>query len=699
MSALLGFLLSLIPAPSALSQAVPAPAVSHRWVGNTLQLQVTGEPGFRYLCEFSTDLGLHWQALGGWRSVKGDYSYTARTNGEALAYRILAERSKRDCRPFAPAAINHILISGQSNAIGRSDGEAAPLSATQPFENVMFNPFTKLRYGASQGSLTLTRYASTGLRAPHHPASVIHDPPIDEISWLVRDSAAYRTPGVVKSFVPLVEGSEPLLGTLTQDYPVFESMASTIANTLTSRHGTRFLVSIHGVGSMPISSLNKSAFPDFEHAIALADLHPSLSGWATGPYANGLHQVLRAQEIAQSQQLTYKVAALVWIQADGTDDADYSQQLSQLINDYNHDIQLLTGQTEDVVVFMEQPQWEPTAKPTRVDEEFWAVHRDLDPQTHHGGRACLVGPRYPVPCPVHYLPVGVRSQGARFANAMERILFAGQPWEPLSPRAVRVEGHRVEIDFHVPFGTLNAGTTTNLGAIDPFLGFHIPNELGQEIIQKVTIEDADTVVLACSEDPLGRTVSYARVKQGAGTVQKGYLCDTAAPPTFYRAANGADLDSRDFCIAFEVPIPWTESEQIVTQAVLLQAPLFDADEDGLPDAWELESFGNLSRATAWSDQDGDGLSDLAEFMADLDPTDPTDRPVLKRSGLEPVPGQLDLVWHRLPGRRYALETSRDLVHWERWEEVYSARADSEESVIRVPFLASGAYFRVVLLPK
>ncbi|MEM7395218.1 MAG: proprotein convertase P-domain-containing protein [Verrucomicrobiota bacterium] len=47
-------------------------------------------------------------------------------------------------------------------------------------------------------------------------------------------------------------------------------------------------------------------------------------------------------------------------------------------------------------------------------------------------------------------------------------------------------------------------------------------------------------------------------------------------------------------------------------------PNDDTDADGLPDAWELQYFGNLS-AGPDDDPDNDGHSNLEEFMADTDP--------------------------------------------------------------------------------
>jgi hypothetical protein len=46
--------------------------------------------------------------------------------------------------------------------------------------------------------------------------------------------------------------------------------------------------------------------------------------------------------------------------------------------------------------------------------------------------------------------------------------------------------------------------------------------------------------------------------------------------------------------------------------------IVDTDGDGLPDAWEIANFGNLTQ-TAGGDFDGDGFSNLAEFNAGSDP--------------------------------------------------------------------------------
>jgi hypothetical protein len=49
-------------------------------------------------------------------------------------------------------------------------------------------------------------------------------------------------------------------------------------------------------------------------------------------------------------------------------------------------------------------------------------------------------------------------------------------------------------------------------------------------------------------------------------------------------------------------------------------PNADTDTDGLPDDWELQYFGSTATTTGTADHDGDGYTDLQEFIAGTDPT-------------------------------------------------------------------------------
>ncbi|MCJ8503062.1 chitobiase/beta-hexosaminidase C-terminal domain-containing protein [Desulfatitalea alkaliphila] len=62
----------------------------------------------------------------------------------------------------------------------------------------------------------------------------------------------------------------------------------------------------------------------------------------------------------------------------------------------------------------------------------------------------------------------------------------------------------------------------------------------------------------------------------------------------------------------------------------------DSDGDGMPDSWELEHFGTLDR-DGMGDFDGDGISDLDEYLNGFDPTRPNNVPSVPVI-LEPLNG-------------------------------------------------------------
>jgi parallel beta-helix repeat protein len=53
---------------------------------------------------------------------------------------------------------------------------------------------------------------------------------------------------------------------------------------------------------------------------------------------------------------------------------------------------------------------------------------------------------------------------------------------------------------------------------------------------------------------------------------------------------------------------------------------YDTDKDNIPDDLEIEIFGDLITASATSDHDGDGFSNILEYRRNTDPTDPLSHP-------------------------------------------------------------------------
>ena len=87
-----------------------------------------------------------------------------------------------------------------------------------------------------------------------------------------------------------------------------------------------------------------------------------------------------------------------------------------------------------------------------------------------------------------------------------------------------------------------------------------------------------------------------------------------------------------------------------------QLAIVDVDADGISDAWEKEhAAGNLMILGATSDKDHDGQTDLAEFIADTNPLDPTD--LLKILVFRRDKDILDLVFTSKPSRFYQITAS------------------------------------------
>lgn len=67
-----------------------------------------------------------------------------------------------------------------------------------------------------------------------------------------------------------------------------------------------------------------------------------------------------------------------------------------------------------------------------------------------------------------------------------------------------------------------------------------------------------------------------------------------------------------------------ETDSASSDTTLLVDYGLDSDGDGLPDAWEIEHFGDLETSDGTGDTDGDGVSDAQEYQDGTDPTDPDD---------------------------------------------------------------------------
>jgi Tol biopolymer transport system component len=121
----------------------------------------------------------------------------------------------------------------------------------------------------------------------------------------------------------------------------------------------------------------------------------------------------------------------------------------------------------------------------------------------------------------------------------------------------------------------------------------------------------------------------------------------------------------------------------------------DSDHDGLPDAWEMYFFGTLDQ-TGSDDFDQDGYSNLAEFIAGTDPTDPG--AAFRIQSASSADGQLSMSWNITPFRTYRIEFKDDLSATD-WSPSTEAPVVSGNLARFAPALAldsSQRFYRVVV---
>ena len=85
----------------------------------------------------------------------------------------------------------------------------------------------------------------------------------------------------------------------------------------------------------------------------------------------------------------------------------------------------------------------------------------------------------------------------------------------------------------------------------------------------------------------------------------------------------------------------------------------DADNDGLPDAWERQ-YGSPGDFTPLGDWDEDGFTDEQELQAGTCPTNGADYLAMTLHGLLPGGAGLQMEWTSVEGRRYQIRRSADL---------------------------------------
>ncbi len=173
-------------------------------------------------------------------------------------------------------------------------------------------------------------------------------------------------------------------------------------------------------------------------------------------------------------------------------------------------------------------------------------------------------------------------------------------------------------------------------------------------------------------------------------------------PVWSTDRTGADLIANGLGVTLSGAVTGLH-QALYLRLVDTSAPA-DTDHDGLPDAWELAHGLDPNNPTdATTDPDGDGQSNLAEYVAGTDPALGTSR--LAILVLTKAPAAVDLTWSSVPGKSYTIQWSPDLTTWTTVEsapgvplEVPAASGPSTATTVSVPPGTAARFFRVGVAP-
>jgi hypothetical protein len=122
----------------------------------------------------------------------------------------------------------------------------------------------------------------------------------------------------------------------------------------------------------------------------------------------------------------------------------------------------------------------------------------------------------------------------------------------------------------------------------------------------------------------------------------------------------------------------------------------DSDEDGLPDSWEVQYLGNLSKG-AGDDSDGDGQTNAVEYRTG---TMPNNGASLFAVSMAPVnSSQFTLTWPSVPGKMYKVQSTATLAGtWNNLAAVPAASSPATTTSYPITKSDSRSFYRVALEP-
>lgn len=345
-----------------------------------------------------------------------------------------------------------------------------------------------------------------------------------------------NTVGGANTLVPLVE---------TTYETCANGFADSIASTLIGQSlSHRLIVSGSGIPGEPYSAI-------------CGPTDYSGGGTAGSPsFLEMMQQITQAKNLCGTTY-THRAVILVHGETDATNNNNnYSANLVTWQKDIQKGSNTITGQSVTVPFLVMQNVYSLTG----LQQLATCI---AHPSTH-----VLVGPEYNFlhqtaaeiaagANSLHLQNYGYRLMGEYIRRVYDRFVLRGQPWVPLCPASIVVQGASIVINYNVPSGPLVLDTSL---VSDPGnYGFSFTDQIGTTI-QSVAVTGASQVTITLSRVPsaAGRTLSYAVIGvPGTGGVQgptggeRGCLRDSSPDLSYYPDATGNPTHMYNYGVVFQ----------------------------------------------------------------------------------------------------------------------------------------------------
>jgi hypothetical protein len=276
-----------------------------------------------------------------------------------------------------------------------------------------------------------------------------------------------------------------------------------------------------------------------------------------------MKQIGNAMAAAQGLRQGYNVVAVCVVHGESDHDYRngpyYAGYLREWQHDYDTDAKSITGQTNDVPMFLCQ-----MSSYTFLNSATSLIPSAQLYATENFMNLFLVGPKYFLSYSdgLHLTAASYRQLGEYYGKALQKVLVSGERWRPLTPDTIAIIGRNIAVKFHVPAPPIVIDTTAVLEKNN--YGFEYADDSSSASISGVTITGPETLVIALDKVPTGPNPRLRYAFTGtpgswAGANQpgsaRGNIRDSDTTPSLYGSSLANWLVHFDYAIPFDAAHP------------------------------------------------------------------------------------------------------------------------------------------------